>query len=99
VLSQIVAHRNFSCRITDATSCNPIVVAVNVRKGNQIKKAPVTLYQSHQVEVEFLTADQFESQLCIILKVDDTITRVYTVHEDGLYTQEGKDYFLQCRFS
>ncbi len=40
-----------------------------------------------------------EHPVCIILKVDDTITRVYTVHEDGLYTQEGKDYFLQCRFS
>ncbi len=66
MLSQTVAHRNFSCRITDATSRNPIVVAVNVRKGNQIKKAPVTLYQSHQVEVEFLTADLFESQLSLV---------------------------------
>jgi hypothetical protein len=98
VVHPIAVHRNLSCRIADAGNSNPMVVTTITWEGNSIEYAPVTMYQNHKVQVEYSKGDTFDPQSNIALKVDDIITRVYNVHEDGLFTQTGKDYFLQCYF-
>jgi hypothetical protein len=98
VVHPIVAHRNLSCLIADAGNYNRIVVTTITWEGYYIEEAPVTMYQNHKVQVAYSTGDRYETQSNIALKVDDTITRVYNVHEDGFFTQTGKDYYLQCYF-
>jgi hypothetical protein len=98
VVHPIVAHRNLSCLIADAGNHNRIVVTTITWEGYYIDEAPVTMYQNHKVQVAYSTGDRYETQSNIALKVDDTITRVYNVHEDGFFTQTGKDYYLQCYF-